>query len=162
MINPLEKVRPRINHFDYKKYPFYVYVYLDPFKPEQTKYKLPGQYLEFAYRPIYVGKATNGAGFRHNQHIAEYLKTGKEVEGTTTIHNETKKQAFKELEKNMELYGSTNAMLPRNWKEYQRDWIIIIKALDNPFELKRFEATVIKTIGTIRRGTGPLVNALLG
>ena len=161
MINPLEKVRPRINHFDYTKYNFYVYVYLNPFKEIQLKYKMPGQYVEFAYEPIYVGKAT-GAGFRHNQHIAEYLKNGLEQKGTTTIHNETKKKAFKELEQNMKTIGASNAKYPRNWEEYQRDWVIIIKAFSTQQESIRYEGTIIKTIGTIRRATGPLVNALLG
>lgn len=162
MINPLEKVRPRVNHFDYKKYQFYVYVYLNPFKEIQLKYKLPGQYLEFAYEPIYVGKGTNGKGYRLNQHIKEYLKTGKETKGSYTIHNEVKKRAFKQLEKDMQQYGNSNPKYPRNWEEYKKNWIIVIKALDSQFDLQRFEATVIKTVGTIRRGTGPLVNALLG
>jgi len=161
MINLLEKVRPRINHFNYNLYPYYVYVYLNPFKEHQSKYKLPGSYLEFAYEPLYIGKAT-GAGFRHNQHIAEYLKTGLEKKDYQTIHNETKKKKFKELEDNMKKYGPTNAALPRNWEEYQKDWIIIIKALNNSHALERFEKDVIKIVGTQRRGTGPLVNALLG
>ncbi len=161
MINPLEKMRPRINHFDYKKYKFYIYIYLNPFKPAQLKYKMPGQYVEFAFEPLYVGKATN-AGFRHNQHIAEYLKTGLEKEGVKTIHNETKKLAFKELEANMKKYGPTNVNLPSNWTEYQNQWIMIHKVFDNGFDLARYEAKLIKTIGTVRKGTGPLVNALLG
>ena len=161
MINPLEKVRPRVNHFDYHQHKFYVYVYLDPFIEEQTKYKLPGEYLEFAYRPIYIGKASS-AGFRHNQHIAEYLKNGQEDLKTGTIHNQTKKLAFKKLEDDMKKYGHKNIKYPRDWKEYQRDWVIVIKALENSFDLSRFEATVIKTVGTQRTGRGPLVNALLG
>lgn len=161
MINVLEKVRPRINHFDYKKYPFYTYVYLNPFKEVQLKYKLPGQYLEFAYEPFYIGKAS-GAGFRHNQHIAEYLKTGKETKNHKIIHDPMKREYFQQLEKDMKQYGSTNVKYPRNWEEYQRDWIIIIKALNNPDALSRFESSTIKIIGTIKRGNGPLVNILLG
>lgn len=161
MINPLEKVRPRVNHFDYTKYQFYVYVYLDPFDEIQSQYRMPGHIVEFAYRPIYIGKAT-GAGFRHNQHIAEYLKNGKETEKNQTIHNEVKKKAFKKLENDMKRYGHTNVKYPRDWKEYQRDWVIVIKALNNQNDLMRYESTLIRTIGTIRRGSGPLVNALLG
>ncbi len=161
MINQLEKVKPRINHFDYNKYPFYTYVYLDPFKEVQLKYRLPGQYLEFAYEPIYIGKAT-GAGFRHNQHIAEYLKNGLEVNNHRKVFNDIKKQKFIELEKNMELHGHKDFKLPRNWEEYQRDWIIILKAMDNHDALVRFESDTIKKIGTIKRGNGPLVNILLG
>jgi len=159
MIPELEKVRPRINHFDYNKYHFYVYVYLNPFKPLQSKYKLPGHYIEFAFEPIYIGKATN-AGFRHNQHIAEYLKNGKEVINNVKIYNELKRKKFKELEENMK--HSNSVHLPRNWKEYQRDWVIIIKAFDNQFDSSRYERVAIKTIGTQRKGTGVLVNAILG
>ena len=161
MINPLEKVRPRINHFDHKLYPFYTYVYLNPFKEVQLKYKLPGQYLEFAYEPFYVGKAT-GSGFRHNQHIVDYLKTGKETINHQTIHDPHKRDAFRQLEKDMKSLGHTNVKYPRDWEEYQRDWIIVIKALNNAEALSRFESTVIKTIGTQKRGNGPLVNILLG
>jgi hypothetical protein len=162
MINPLEKVRPRVNHFNYKDHSHYVYVYLNPFREVQSKYRLPGQFIEFAYEPIYVGKGTSGKGYRLNQHIAEYLKNGEETRNHQTIHNETKKNAFKELEKNMKTFGHTNVKYPRDWEEYQKDWVIVIKALNNPDALSRFESTLIKTIGTVRRGTGPLVNALLG
>jgi len=161
MISQFEKMRPRINHFDYKKYKYYIYIYLNPFKPVQLKYKLPGEYVEFAYEPIYVGKATN-AGFRHNQHIAEYLKTGLEKEGVRTIHNEVKKLAFKKLENDMRIHGSSNVNFPRTWEEYQKQWIMIHKVFDNGFDLARYEARLIKTIGTVRKQTGPLVNALLG
>lgn len=161
MINPLEKVRPRINHFDYKRYPFYVYVYLNPFVEAQSKYKLPGEYIEFAYEPFYVGKAT-GAGFRHNQHIAEYLKNGTETVNHVTIKDPFKKEAFKELEKNMKLFGHKDIKYPRNWEEYQKDWIVIVKAVSDQFALVRYEKNLIKTIGTIKKGTGPLVNILLG
>jgi len=161
MINQLEKVRPRINHFDYKKYPFYTYVYLNPFKEVDLKYRLPGQFLEFAYEPFYVGKAT-GAGFRHNQHIAEYLKTGKETINHRTINDPHKRDAFRQLEKDMNQYGSTNVKFPRDWKEYQRDWIIVIKASSDQSSLVRFEKSVISTIGTLKTGRGPLVNILLG
>lgn len=161
MIHALEKVRPRINHYDHNKYPYYVYVYLDPFDERQYKFRMPGEYLEFAYTPIYIGKAT-GAGFRHNQHIAEYVKDGREQDGSRIIHNQTKKEKFKKLEDDMKRYGHTNVKLPRNWEEYQRDWVIVIKALKNSDALSRYEATAIKNVGTVRRKTGPLVNALLG
>ena len=161
MINQLMKVQPRINHFDYTKYPFYTYVYLNPFKEVQLKYRLPGEYLEFAYEPFYIGKAT-GAGFRHNQHIAEYLKNGTETVNHRTVHDPYKKEAFKKLEADMKQYGPTNIKYPRNWEEYQKDWIIVIKALNNASALARYESNVIKIIGTQKRGSGPLVNILLG
>jgi len=161
MINQLEKVRPRINHFDYKQYPFYTYVYLNPFKDVQSKYRLPGQFLEFAYEPFYVGKAT-GSGFRHNQHIAEYLRTGVESKNHKTVHDPHKRDAFRQLEKNMKQYGQSDVRYPRNWEEYQKDWIIVIKASSNPDALARFEKSVISAIGTLKNGRGPLVNILLG
>lgn len=161
MIHPLEKVRPRINHFDHKLYPYYVYVYLDPFDERQYKVKMPGEYLEFAYTPIYIGKAT-GSGFRHNQHVAEYVKTDLEQINGRTIHNRTKLERFKKLEDDMKHYGHTNVKYPRNWEEYQRDWVIVIKAFDNSHALVRYEAEAIRRIGTLRRETGPLINALLG
>jgi len=161
VINPLEKVRPRINHFDYKKYPFYVYVYLDPFDEKQYKFKMPGEYLEFAYTPIYIGKAT-GAGFRQNQHIAEFVKSDKEVIGHRTVYNQVKRERFKKLELDMKQYGHKNIKYPRNWEEYQKNWVIIIKAFSNSDALVRYEAAAIKTVGTTKRGNGPLSNALLG
>jgi len=161
MVNILEKVKPRINYFDYNKYHYYIYVYLDPFEQKYSSYKVQGQLIEFAFRPVYIGKATN-QGFRHNQHIAEYLKNGQESNGHQVIHNQLKKEYFQLIERNMKLLGHTNVMLPRNWEEYQRDWVIILKALPDSNSLAVYEKRLISTIGTIRKGTGPLVNALLG
>ena len=161
MISKFEKVRPRINFHDYKIHHFYVYVYLDPFKEEYRKYIIDGEIVEFAYRPIYIGKATN-AGFRHNQHIAEYLKNGRESNRGRVIHNQMKKNYFKDLETNMVKLGNSNPNFPRDWNEYQKNWVIIMKSFQTQIQLIKAEASYIRNIGTVKKGTGPLVNALLG
>lgn len=159
MYNTLNKVTPRINHFDYKKYHFYLYVYLNPFRKWDKSYSILGETVHFAFEPIYIGKAT-GDGYRHNQHIAEYLKNGSEQLADGQIHNEVKKRAFAEVEKNMN--HATDPHLPRNWDEYQRDWVIILKGFQTAEELSNAENAFVKIIGNKRRGTGPLTNALLG
>jgi len=166
MISKFEKVKPRVPYFDYKKHHMYVYVYLNPFEEKYQKYNIQGNIIEFAYTPIYIGKGTsntpNNSGYRLNAHIAEYLKNGQETDGYRTIHNETKRLKFKELENNMRKYGHGNVDLPKNWEEYKKQWIIVLKVFNNQAQLQRGEADLIKGIGTIRKGTGPLVNALLG
>ena len=171
-ISKYEKVRPRLNHFRYKDIGFYIYVYLNPFKPVRKLYKLPnGEDIEFAYEPIYIGKGTNShtddkfrSGYRMNQHIAEYLKSnmGEEVVSGRTIHNEFKKRAFQELENNMRTKGYSHSDYPRNWNEYKDNWIIVLNDYPSAQMLEAAEKNYIKGIGTLRRGTGPLVNALLG
>ena len=171
-ISKFEKVRPRLNHFKYKDVSFYIYVYLNPFKPLRSLYKLPnGEHIEFAFEPIYIGKGTNShtddkfrSGYRMNQHIAEYLKSnvGEEVVNGRTIHNEFKKRAFKDLESNMLKLGHSNVDYPRNWDEYKDNWIIVLNDYPTTQALEAAEKNYIKGIGTLRRGTGPLVNALLG
>ena len=161
MYGTLEKVSPRINHFDHNRYNYYVYVYLDPFEEIDYQVQVGQVPYQFHYRPIYIGKATN-KGYRHNQHIAEYLKQGSEEYNGHKIHNELKKQTFKQLEENMRQHGAKAHHLPRNWDEYQRDWVIILKGFNDDKSLIRGEAELIRTIGTVRKGTGPLVNAILG
>jgi len=162
MISKYQKVSPRITYHDYKIHHFYLYIYLDSFKEEYSKYRINGETVEFAYRPIYLGKASS-AGFRHNQHIAEYLKNGAEsTKGGGIMHNQLKKEKFKELETNMMKLGNKNIDYPRDWKEYQKDWVIIMKSFDTQEQLTRAEADYIRGIGTIRKKTGPLVNAYLG
>lgn len=160
-MNTLEKVTPRENHFDHHNYHFYIYVYLNPFAPATLKYNVHSVEYKFAYEPIYIGKATN-KGYRHNQHIAEYLKAGSEESGNIKIHNELKKQTFKALEYNMLHHSSQGNHLPRSWEEYQRDWVIILKGYDDQQSLELGEADFIRSIGTVRKGTGILVNAILG
>ena len=161
-ITKYEKVRPRLHFFDYNIHKFYIYVYLDPFKEKYSKYKLPnGEVIEFMYEPVYVGKGT-GAGFRLNQHIAEYLKNGQEENKGIKIHNELKRRKFKEIENNMLRYGHGNIDFPREWKEYKKNWIIILGEYGTAQQLEAAERNFIKGIGTQRKGTGPLVNAILG
>lgn len=159
--NSLGKVSPRINHFDHHQYQFYVYVYLDPFAHVNLKYMVGQVPYHFAYAPIYIGKAT-GQGYRHNQHIAEYLKFGSEELGSIKIHNELKKKTFANLERNMIKYGNSSTHLPRNWEEYQRDWVIVLAGYDDQESLVQGEKLLIRSIGTVRKNTGPLVNAILG
>ena len=169
-ISKYEKVRPRLNHFRYKDVSFYIYVYLNPFKQERKLYHLPnGEYIEFAYEPVYIGKGTNShtddkfrSGYRMNQHIAEYLKNGSEVIDGKQIHNEFKRRAFKNIEDNMRKYGYGDIDMPRNWDEYKKSWVIILNDYPTAMALEAAERNYIKGIGTQRRGTGPLVNALLG
>lgn len=169
-ISKYEKVRPRLNHFRYKDVSFYIYVYLNPFKQERKIYHLPnGEYIEFAYEPVYIGKGTNShtddkfrSGYRMNQHIAEYLKNGSEVIDGKQIHNEFKRRAFKNIEDNMRKYGHGDIDMPRNWDEYKKSWVIILNDYPTAMALEAAERNYIKGIGTQRRGTGPLVNALLG
>jgi len=161
-ISKFEKVRPRLHYFDYNEHKFFIYVYLDPFTEKHNKYKLPnGDIIEFMYLPVYIGKGT-GAGFRHNQHIAEYLKNGEENLNGRVIHNELKRRKFKEIEQNMIRYGHGDINLPRTWEEYKKNWIIILNEYGAAQQLEAAERNFIKGIGTQRRGTGPLVNALLG
>ena len=169
-ISRFEKVRPRLNHFRYKDISYYIYVYLNPFKSGRTLYHLPnGENVEFAYEPIYIGKGTNShtddqmrSGYRMNQHISEYLRKGSEDVGGRTIHNEIKRKAFQDLETNMIKLGNSNIYFPRNWKEYKNSWVIILNDYQTNQQLENAEKNYIKGIGTQRRGTGPLVNALLG
>ena len=169
-ISKYEKVRPRLNHFRYKEVGFYIYVYLDPFKMKRSLYHLPnGETIEFAYEPVYIGKGTNShtddqfrSGYRMNQHIAEYLKNGQEVIEGKQIHNEFKRRAFQKIQDNMFRFGHGNVDYPRNWEEYKKSWIIILNDYPTAVALEAAEKNFIKGIGTLRRGTGPLVNALLG
>jgi len=155
----LDKIYPKIEDFHFYKYQFYIYVYLNPFKPlkkplvmKSIKGKEEKTYLS-AYEPLYVGKASSGGGYRHNQHIHKY-QIGQET-------NILKIKAFQELEKNFEKARKENSFhLPHNWKEYQSNWIIILETFNDPKELLKFEVTLIKNIGTKYSKTGPLVNKI--
>lgn len=153
------KILPRINYHDYKQHKFYIYCYLDPFDKRITKFNIANQVYNFGYTPIYIGKASN-SGFRQNQHIPEYLKAGSEEIGPQKIHNEIKKKRFAEIDQNMKSHN--NYDLPKNWDEYKANWVILIDAYQTHDELVQAEKEFIRGIGTIRKGSGPLVNALLG
>jgi len=153
------KVLPRIPYHDYTKHNFYIYCYIDPFTKKYQKYNIAGEEFNFAYRPIYIGKASN-KGFRHAQHIPEFIKSGKEQEGNVKIYNALKRKTFQELENNMKI--NNNYELPKDWEEYKKNWIIILKVCNSQEELIQTEKDFIKGIGTIKKRTGPLVNAILG
>jgi hypothetical protein len=148
----LYKVFPKIDDFNYMKYQFYIYVYLNPFKPLSKPFKFitkKGQEHCLAFEPLYIGKASRGFGYRHNQHITAF-KNGKE-------QNLLKIEAFKELEKRMELSKSMNATdMPHDWKEYQLNWVNIIAEFDNAQDLLEYEVDLIKQIGTRYSKTGKL------
>ncbi len=161
MISKYQKVFPKVDYHDYKIHHFYTYVYLDPFDETNLVYNINGQKVEFAYRPIYIGKATN-KGYRHSQHIAEYVKNGSESNGYRTIHNQIKKETFRQLETNMRKRGHSSPDFPSNWKEYQDNWVIIMKTYNSQIQLQQGEKDLIRGIGTIKTGRGPLTNAILG
>jgi len=152
----LYKIYPKIDNFDYNRYQFYIYIYLDPFKklskPFDIKTPDNSHYCS-AYEPIYIGKASRGAGYRHNQHIQSFLKNKE--------HNILKVKKFQEIEKNMELAKKNNSLgVPHDWKEYQLNWIIIHKAFNNADDLLKYEVGLIQSIGTEYKRKGPLVNKI--
>lgn len=171
------KVFPKENYFDNKNHFFYIYCYLNPFKPEVHKYIINGKLVTFGYEPLYIGKASTNHGYRHNQHIAEFLKAQDSEEPQPTqptqpmqspnqsvnnlsSHNLIKMEKFKKLEE--EMLKNQNPALPHNWTEYQSNWIIILSKYNNPTDLIEAEKNYIKTIGTIIKNSGPLTNAILG
>ncbi|MFA7129164.1 MAG: hypothetical protein WC136_08350 [Sphaerochaeta sp.] len=160
----LRKVEPRIHYHNYKTHKFYVYVYLNPFSPRVSYYDINGITYKFYFDPIYIGKASS-RGFRHNQHIKEYLKSSKDYDRGIIIQNPIKKEAFQRLENNMMKVNNNpeqfDIALPRNWSEYQ-SWIMILEEYDTHEALVDGEKQFIKKIGTIKKNNGPLVNILLG
>ena len=175
-VQQLHKIVPKINFHDYKLHNYYLYVYLDPFMPKEKVYKLPlnskdpeelDKNYTFYFRPIYIGKASN-KGYRHNQHIASFL-TGPYDEAAGTdeeVYNVNKRSEFISLQNKMKLVKEFpekfDSSIPMDWKDYQRDWIMILDSFDNHEDLVKAEAAIIKEIGTIKKGNGPLVNILLG
>jgi len=150
----LYKIYPKIDDFNYLKYQFYIYIYLDPFKPLQKPYVfgIDQKYCS-AYELLYVGKASRGAGYRHNQHINNFL-IGKE-------HNHLKVEAFKEIERKMKEAKLKNTPgVPHDWKEYQLNWIVVHKNFSDPKSLLKYEVALIQSIGTRYTKKGPLVNKI--
>jgi hypothetical protein len=171
------KVVPKINHFIHTNHHYYIYCYLNPFEEVFKTYELlidkRKTMVNFGYTPIYIGKAT-GHGFRHNQHIKEFL-SGKETKISndksnithTTTFNKYKHDMFhiidtnmKHLQKEIEKGVDIDPIFPTNWKEYQKSWIIILSECSSPDELREVETSIINTIGTIKQNRGPLVNIL--
>ena len=154
-----DKVIPRINHFNYYDHTFYVYCYLNPFKEDIKKYTLDGVETTFGYEPYYIGKAT-GNGFRHNQHIAEFKKNNKDMN-----HNVFKYKYMTMLDSNMKEVeknpGKFDVSMPRNWDEYQEQWVVVLRGYPSQQELQDGEMKMIKEIGTIKNGQGTLTNIAL-
>jgi len=152
----LYKIYPKVDNFNYMRYQFYIYIYLDPFEKLSKAFdiKAPnGKKYCSAYTPIYVGKASRGAGYRHNQHVQTYLKNNE--------HNILKVEKFRQIEKNMEYAKKNNLIgVPHNWKEYQLNWIIIHESFDDGKKLLDYEVGLIQSIGTKYRKKGPLVNKI--
>lgn len=160
----LRKVEPRIHYHDYKKHKFYIYAYLNPFSPCASDYNINGINYKFYFTPIYIGKASN-RGFRHNQHVKEYLKSSADYADGVILQNPIKKESFQRLENNMLKVNNNpdnyDISIPRNWNEYQ-NWIMILEEYDSHEALVQGEKQFIKKIGTIKKNNGPLVNILLG
>ena len=155
-----QKVFPRENYHDNKVHNFYIYCYLNPFKRVNTKYYILGQNYEFGYEPVYVGKASSAHGYRHNQHIAEFLRGQDSEEPYNQMEDSLKQKVFREIEEDMKI--NTNPNLPSNWDEYQKNWIIIISSFNTAQELIQAEKEIIQAVGVQYKETGPLVNAILG
>lgn len=154
-----QKVIPKENYHDLRVHNFYIYCYLNPFKTAALHFKIMGKDYTFGYEPIYIGKASTKHGYRHNQHIAEFL-AGKDTDEPVNSSNEIKKKVFEEIEWMMK--ENTNPNLPSNWDEYQKNWVIILTHFDSAEKLIFAEKEFIKTIGVKYKETGPLTNAILG
>ena len=103
-----QKVIPRDNYHDISVHKYYIYCYLDPFRSGEYHFKIMGKPFTFGYEPVYVGKASSAHGYRHNQHIAEFLKGFDSEEpsspsGITMSYNITKYNTFTEIDKQMKL-----------------------------------------------------------
>jgi hypothetical protein len=155
-----QKVYPRENYHDIQQHNFYIYCYLNPFVTVDKKIIIEGEVFHFAYEPVYIGKASTRHGYRHNQHIAEFLHGVDSQEPGNIIGNDIKKQTFFFIDKQLKENNDPN--LPSSWEEYQKQWIIILKKYDTPEKLIAAEKEFIKSIGTIGKHTGPLTNAMLG
>ena len=158
-----DKVKPRVFRFDYRKHKYAVYMYLDPFHSGHYKYEFnccgKKQKIETAYLPVYVGKLERPLQYRMNQHINNFNRN---IDDT---QNQYKKKFFQELERQIEQNkesGNPDPLMPRDLDEYKNNWIIIIKTFDDVNELREYERSLIKAIGTQFDGSGPLVNKKKG
>ena len=149
------KVYPSVLNLSYSKDKFFIYVYLDPFHEFQKPFSVKVQGTEycFAYEPFYIGKGTNASGYRQNQHISAFLKD-KET-------NRLKIEKFQEVKEHMvQSAAQHDISKPWNWKEFQENYIKILKTFDNPTDLLKFEMEIIQKIGTVYQHKGPLVNKI--
>ncbi len=149
-------VYPSKLDFNYHRYKFFIYVYLDPFqefpKPFSVKAGVPPKEYCFAYAPVYLGKGT-GAGYRHNQHLKAF-QSGRE-------NNKYKVEAFKKIQDQMaEAAATQDSSKPWDWKEYKLKYVKILETFDDPKTLLKFEMEMISGLGTKWDNTGYLANKI--
>lgn len=131
----------------------YIYCYLDPFEIFDETVKFPTmEDIHFYYLPYYIGKATSSTGYRHFQHIKEFS----DFKDKKDIKNPDKMNYMLRIEEQMK--SNKNPNLPSSWEEYAKDWIVILNRFDDQRTLATKERELIKYIGTIKRGNGPLIN----
>lgn len=149
------KVYPKLHEFQYLRENFFIYIYMNPFREYDRPYNIKVQGLDFcmAYEPLYVGKGSNGNGYRQNQHIQAFLSDKEQ--------NSIKTKWFKYLDEQMKkAQAMGDHTKPWNWKEYQKDWINVVRTFPTAQDLLKFEVEMIQKIGTKWDGTGPLVNKI--
>jgi hypothetical protein len=133
---------------------FFLYVYLDPFKEfeKPLEVKIGTETFCFAYEPFYVGKGT-GAGYRHNQHISAFTNQRE--------NNQFKVTKFKEISDNMATAAAKKLNdKPWNFKEFQNNYVVILKTFEDPKALLRFEMDLINKLGTVQDRSGTLTNKI--
>ena len=166
------KVLPRVDKHYSGATSCYLYIYLNPYKPAETiddfHYKIPAGIfksndLYFGYEPFYIGKGVSSTGHRMNQHIADFLQLDEDTVGQMKVKNVIKMNKMKEVS---ELFNSVQedpySILPKNWSEYKKEWVIIAFNFPDRLSLEVAEKILIQTIGSvdgIKRG--PLTNISL-
>ncbi len=158
-----DKVEPRLHNYDYKNIKYAIYVYLDPFKQSNIEAKfqccMKPQTVKFHYLPIYIGKLESPLAYRMNQHMHYFTKNIDDIDA------KYKKQYLKDIEFHMkenQNQPNPDPMMPRNWDDYKKRWIIIIKRFDNKEDLREYERELIKAVGIMKDSSGPLTNVKKG
>jgi hypothetical protein len=150
-----QKMSPRLNFYD-RKYSYYLYCYLNPFKIYNKVHRFKNIDMHFYYEPFYIGKASTNTGFRHNQHLANFLYEKDK--------DSRKSSTFNEINQNMNSgkdFSHINPLAPKNWEEYKNGWIVVLYTSNSAEELIQAERDLIKTIGTKKDNTGPLDNEVV-
>lgn len=120
---------------EFLDYIFYVYVYLNPRKSGKYKYEREGVCFEFDYEPYYVGKG-------NNDRLYDHLREARKGYG----YNQDKIDRINEF--------LTSGFIEKELKKY----IIKYKIDMSSKAAYDLEEQMIKTIGRIDKGTGPLTN----
>lgn len=163
------KMLPKLNqHYSGATFN-YLYIYLDPYKPAETiddyHYIIPpgiigSKHLYFGYEPVYIGKGVSSTGHRLNQHVADFLNLDEDLVGNTKVKNVQKMEKLKEISSKFgKPFIDSTCILPANWNEYKKEWIVLLYAFPDRMSLEVAEKILIQTIGSvngIRRG--PLTN----